>query len=82
MFLMPGLIFACYITKTPLGKEREEAMQMYLKNHQQEDGGWGLHIESPSSMFGTVMSYVSLRLLGLPAVRFFFFLPPPSLLVV
>ncbi|KAM3576082.1 hypothetical protein VYU27_001958 [Nannochloropsis oceanica] len=67
MFLMPGLIFACYITKTPLGKEREEAMQAYLKNHQQEDGGWGLHIESPSSMFGTVMSYVSLRLLGLPA---------------
>jgi len=69
MFLMPGLIFACYITKTPLGKEREEAMQIYLKNHQQEDGGWGLHVESPSSMFGTAMSYVSLRLLGLPAVR-------------
>jgi cycloartenol synthase len=29
-----------------------------------EDGGWGLHIEGPSTMFGTAMSYVTLRLLG------------------
>ncbi|TYH35038.1 hypothetical protein ES332_D13G165900v1 [Gossypium tomentosum] len=28
------------------------------------DGGWGLHIEGPSTMFGTVLNYVSLRLLG------------------
>ena len=31
---------------------------------QNEDGGWGLHIEGPSTMFGTVLSYVALRLLG------------------
>lgn len=31
---------------------------------QNEDGGWGLHIEGPSTMFGTVLNYVSLRLLG------------------
>ena len=31
---------------------------------QNEDGGWGLHIEGPSTMFGTVLSYVTLRLLG------------------
>ncbi|XP_034695780.1 lupeol synthase-like [Vitis riparia] len=29
-----------------------------------EDGGWGLHIEGPSTMFGTVLNYVTLRLLG------------------
>jgi squalene cyclase len=51
--------------QVPLG-ERKGAMIAYLLNHQQSDGGWGLHIESPSSVFGTVMSYVSLRLLGLP----------------
>lgn len=34
---------------------------MYLQN---KDGGWGLHIEGPSTMFGTVLSYVTLRLLG------------------
>ncbi len=29
-----------------------------------EDGGWGLHIEGHSSVFGTAMNYVVLRLLG------------------
>jgi squalene/oxidosqualene cyclase-like protein len=38
----------------------------YLKNHQQVDGGWGTHIECASTMFGTVLSYVALRLLGEP----------------
>ncbi|KAL0337172.1 UNVERIFIED_CONTAM: Cycloartenol synthase 2 [Sesamum calycinum] len=28
------------------------------------DGGWSFHIEGPSTMFGSVMSYVTLRLLG------------------
>jgi squalene/oxidosqualene cyclase-like protein len=42
-------------------------MIVYLRNHQQEDGGWGSHIECASTMFGTVLSYVALRLLGEPA---------------
>ncbi|KAH9289059.1 hypothetical protein KI387_033176, partial [Taxus chinensis] len=29
-----------------------------------EDSGWGLHIEGHSTMFGTVLNYVTLRLLG------------------
>ena len=32
---------------------------------QNEDGGWGIHIEGHSSMLGTVYSYVCMRLLGL-----------------
>ena len=39
-------------------------MVRYLRNHQNEDGGYGLHIEGSSTMFGTALSYVSLRLLG------------------
>ena len=66
MFLMPGLIISCHCTGVPLGA-RAGAMATYLRNHQQVDGGWGTHIESPSTMFGTVLSYVSLRLLGVPA---------------
>ena len=31
---------------------------------QNEDRGRGLHIEGPSTMFGTMLSYVTLRLLG------------------
>lgn len=39
-------------------------MVRYLRNHQNADGGYGLHIEGTSTMFGTVLSYVTLRLLG------------------
>ncbi|CAI4214776.1 unnamed protein product [Parascedosporium putredinis] len=31
------------------------------------DGGWGLHIEGESSVFGTAMNYVALRLIGVDA---------------
>ncbi|OMO87702.1 Prenyltransferase/squalene oxidase [Corchorus olitorius] len=37
---------------------------MFLMPGLNEDGGWGLHIEGPSTMFGTVLTYVTLRLLG------------------
>lgn len=33
---------------------------------QNDDGGWGVHIEGHSTMFGSVLSYVSLRILGVP----------------
>ena len=64
MFLMPGLICSLYLTKAPFPQAKKDAMIFYLKNHQQEDGGWGTHIECASTMFGTVLSYVALRLLG------------------
>lgn len=64
MFLMPGLITTLYITKAPFSAGKKIAMIAYLKNHQQDDGGWGTHIECASTMFGSVLSYVSLRLLG------------------
>lgn len=67
-FLMPGLIVAWYIMGKPelmLDTNTRPFMVHYLKVHQQGDGGWGTHIESPSTMFGTVLSYVSLRLLGM-----------------
>lgn len=36
----------------------------YLYSQQNEDWGWGLHIEGESTVFGTAMNYTSLRLLG------------------
>lgn len=42
-------------------------MKFYIVCHQQKDGGWGTHIESPSTMFGTTLSYLALRLMGAPA---------------
>ena len=64
MFLMPGLIIASYIAKAPLPEQHQELMKIYINNHQNDDGGWGFHIEGHSTMFGTVMQYVSLRLMG------------------
>ena len=69
-FLMPGLIIAWYVMGGPeamLDKESRLLMKHYLCCHQQTDGGWGTHIESPSTMFGTTLIYVSLRLLGMDA---------------
>ncbi len=64
LFLLPGLLIAAYLSDTPFPKPHQEMMKIYLFNHQQDDGGWGMHIEGDSTMFGTVMQYVSLRILG------------------
>jgi len=64
MFLLPGLVFASYLTSTPFEAPVTALMKQYFFNHQNEDGGWGLHIEGESTLFGTVLQYVSLRLLG------------------
>jgi cycloartenol synthase len=64
MFLLPGFIITYYITGTPLGDDKQRELSRYLFNHQHSDGGWGLHIEEKSTMFGTVLSYISLRIMG------------------
>jgi squalene/oxidosqualene cyclase-like protein len=66
LFLMPGMIITCYITGVPIAEEVRLEMIRYLSNCQREDGGWGLHIESESTMFGSGMNYVTMRLLGVP----------------
>jgi len=66
-FLLPGIIVAWYVMGRPsvmISPADRVLMLHYLKVHQQEDGGWGTHIESPSTMFGAVICYVAVRLLG------------------
>lgn len=65
MFLLPGLIVTWYVTHTPVPPEFSIEIKRYLFARQHpEDGGWGLHVEGHSSVFGTAMNYVALRLLG------------------
>ncbi|KAH6817305.1 cycloartenol synthase 1 [Perilla frutescens var. frutescens] len=67
LFLMPGLVIALSVTgalNATFSEEHKREFRRYLYNHQNKDGGWGLHIEGPSTMFGSVLSYVTLRLLG------------------
>lgn len=64
MFLLPGLVIVAYITGISLPDTHRVLMAQYMLNHQNEDGGWGLHLEGASTMFGTCLQYVALRLLG------------------
>ena len=64
LFLLPGLVLAAFVSGWDVGEARADAMACYMRNHQQADGGWGLHIEGPSTLFGTIMNYMALRVLG------------------
>lgn len=65
MFLLPGIVIAWYVTKTPIPSAYATEIKNYLAARANpEDGGWGLHIEGESTVFGTSLNYTVLRLLG------------------
>ncbi|KAB2025085.1 hypothetical protein ES319_D06G128400v1 [Gossypium barbadense] len=67
LFFLPPLVMALYVIgnlNAVLSLEHQKEIIRYIYNHQNEDGGWGLHIEGHSTMFGTALSYITLRLLG------------------
>ncbi|KAH7890717.1 terpenoid cyclases/protein prenyltransferase alpha-alpha toroid [Phlebopus sp. FC_14] len=66
MFLLPGLVIGSYIAG--MGFKEEERLEMirYLLNRAHpEDGGWGIHIEGHSTVFGTALNYAAMRILGI-----------------
>ncbi|KAI9311284.1 terpenoid cyclases/protein prenyltransferase alpha-alpha toroid [Dichotomocladium elegans] len=66
MFLIPGLVIVHYITGTPVHEPMRLELIRYLLNRAHpEDGGWGIHTEGISTVFGTSLNYVALRILGL-----------------
>ncbi|KAK7247638.1 hypothetical protein RIF29_42525 [Crotalaria pallida] len=67
LFFLQPLIMALYITGSldvVFGAEHKKEAIRYLYNHQNVDGGWGFHIEGHSTMFGSALSYIALRILG------------------
>ncbi|GLU21884.1 hypothetical protein SLE2022_379960 [Rubroshorea leprosula] len=67
LFFLPPLVFALYITghlNTVFHAEHRKEILRYIYNHQNEDGGWGFHIEGHSIMFCTALSYICMRILG------------------
>ncbi|GLT38206.1 hypothetical protein SLA2020_124700 [Shorea laevis] len=67
LFFLPPLVFALYITghlNTVFHAEHRKEILRYIYYHQNEDGGWGLHIEGHSTMFCTALSYICMRILG------------------
>ncbi len=70
MFLLPMLVALYYATGTleRVPDARRQGMVRYFFSVQHVDGGIGLHAEDPRGMlFTTVLGYVALRLLGVPA---------------
>ena len=65
MFLLPGIVIAWFVVGQSIPEEFCIEISNYLFARQNaEDGGWGLHIEGESSVFGTAMNYTTLRLVG------------------
>ncbi|EMD38881.1 hypothetical protein CERSUDRAFT_112601 [Gelatoporia subvermispora B] len=67
MFLLPGLVIGSYVTGMGFTLPERLEMIRYLLNHANEDGGWGIHIEGHSTVFGTALNYCVVRILGLSA---------------
>ncbi|XP_062112863.1 beta-amyrin synthase-like [Humulus lupulus] len=66
-FYLSPFVMCFYITghlNTIFTSEYRKEIFRYLYYHQNEDGGWGLHIEGQSTMLGTTFNYICLRLLG------------------
>ncbi|KAI8563348.1 hypothetical protein RHMOL_Rhmol03G0105000 [Rhododendron molle] len=49
---------------TILTAEHKKELIRYIYLHQNDDGGWGFYIEGHSTMIGSALSFVALRLLG------------------
>ncbi|WCJ37174.1 Beta-amyrin synthase [Euphorbia peplus] len=67
LFFLPPLVMCLYITghlDTVFPAPHRVEILRYIYYHQNEDGGWGLHIEGHSTMFCTVLSYICMRILG------------------
>lgn len=65
MFLLSGVVIAWYATKTPIPWYVATEIKNYLfARVNPEDGGWGLHIEGESTVFGISLNYAVLRIVG------------------
>jgi lanosterol synthase len=66
-FLLPGIVYALYITNYDIPREWATEMVRWICHHQNDDGGWGLHTYGASNVNAIVLYYVALRILGMPA---------------
>jgi lanosterol synthase len=67
LFLVPVYVAGLELLGRPADPATREGFIAFLRGHQNPDGGWGLDVESHSHVFTSVLVYVTLRLLGIPA---------------
>ena len=63
LFLLPSFVATARTVGFSIDAGTRAGMEAYLRAHQNEDGGWGLHVEGASHVFTSVLSYVALRFL-------------------
>ncbi|RKO85945.1 terpenoid cyclases/protein prenyltransferase alpha-alpha toroid, partial [Blyttiomyces helicus] len=67
-FLTPGYVITMYIAGEKIPDAmRAEMVRFLLGCANEVDGGWGIHTEGDSTVFGTALNYVTCRLLGVDA---------------
>ncbi|XP_024182263.1 beta-amyrin synthase [Rosa chinensis] len=67
LFFLPPMVIVMHITghlNSVFSEEHRKEILRYIYYHQNEDGGWGLHVEGHSTMFSTALSYICMRILG------------------
>jgi lanosterol synthase len=57
-------VMTAAMTGQEIPEDRKARFLRYFEVWQQEDGGWGLHAESPSYLYVTTLVYVALRAMG------------------
>ncbi|MEM7153027.1 MAG: prenyltransferase/squalene oxidase repeat-containing protein [Myxococcota bacterium] len=57
-------VMLCHMLGRPIEAQRARRVHRQLEVLRNEDGGWGMHPNTPSYLFHTVLGYVALRLLG------------------
>lgn len=67
LFLLPGYVFARYAIGRPLIGEEAAPLVATLRATQNHNGSFGLHYDGEGYVFTTTLSYVAMRLLGVPA---------------
>ncbi len=59
-------VIVCHIVGHPIDDVRRGRILRQLETNVRDDGGFGMHPDSPSWLFHTVLAYVTLRLLDVP----------------
>ncbi|RDW81312.1 Terpene cyclase family member [Aspergillus mulundensis] len=65
-FVTPMLIIAWYITQATIDEACAIELVDLILNAQNPDGGWPTYCGEDTTLMGTVLVYVALRLIGLP----------------
>jgi 2,3-oxidosqualene cyclase len=62
--ILAQYVITCRIIGRDIDASQRDGMILNFERTRRPDGGWGLHPESPSYLYVTVLAYVALRLLG------------------